>query len=147
MYSHCCIKNIYITFFFIWFYNFQYSQDVHFMFTIFSLVQKNYQNFVFKKHLILILTYNEKSGIYLFCNEGYTIYIQIKIIVIENQLKKKFKFIFYTIVWKTKLSGVGFIRLDSGREPGLESDMYTVQARSKICPCVPPCTLSIYYIK
>ena len=47
-------KKKYITFFIIWFYNFQYSQDVHFMFTIFSLVQKNYQNFVFeplKKHL------------------------------------------------------------------------------------------------
>ena len=54
-----------------------------------------------------------------------------------------FKFVFYTIVWKTKLSGVGFVRLDSGREPdlsGSESDMYTVQAQSKICPCVPPCT-------
>ena len=44
---------------------------------------------------------------------------------------------------KDKISGVGFLRLDSYREPdlsGLESDMYTVQARSKICPCVPPCT-------
>ena len=44
------------------------------------------------------------------------------------------------IVWKPKLSGVESVRLDSGREPnfsGLESDMYTVQARSKICPCVP----------
>ena len=50
--------------------------------------------------------------------------------MIENQLKKMFKFVFYTIVWKTKLSGVGFVRLDSGREPdlsGSESDMYTVQ--------------------
>ena len=56
-----------------------------------------------------------------------------------------FKFVFYTIVRKTKLSGVGFVRLDPGREPdlsGSESDMYThtVQARSKICPCVPPRT-------
>ena len=35
------------------------------------------------------------------------------------------------------------VRLDSGREPNLsgsESDMYTVHVRSKICPCVPPCT-------
>ena len=61
---------------------------------------------------------------------------KIKITVIENRLKKMLKFVFYTIVWKTKLSGVGFVRLDSGREP----DMYTVQARSKICPCVPPRT-------
>ena len=33
--------------------------------------------------------------------------------------------------------------MNSGKEPNLfgsESDMYTVQARSKICPCVPPCT-------
>ena len=33
----------------------------------------------------------------------------------------------------TKLSGVGFVRLDSGRElnlSGSESDMYTVHARS-----------------
>ena len=54
-----------------------------------------------------------------------------------------FKFIFYTIVWKTKLSGVGLIWLDSGREPNLsgsESDMYTVYAQSKICPCMPPRT-------
>ena len=38
---------------------------------------------------------------------------------------------------------VGFLRLDSGREPhlwGSESDMYTVHAQSKICPCLPPCT-------
>ena len=50
--------------------------------------------------------------------------------VIENQLKKMFKFVFYMIVWKTKLPGVGFLRLNSGREPNLlgsESDMYTVQ--------------------
>ena len=33
-------KKIYTTFFIIWFYNFQYSQDVQFMFIIFSLVQK-----------------------------------------------------------------------------------------------------------
>ena len=69
--------------------------------------------------------------------------IQIKIIVIKNRLKKMFKFVFYMIVWKTKLSGVWFLRLDSGREPNFsvsESDMYTVHARSEICPCVPPCT-------
>ena len=74
-----------------------------------------------------------------FCKEGY-IYIQIKKIVIENQLKKS---VFYAIVWKTKLSEVGIVRLDSGREPNLsgsESNMYTVHARSKICPCVPPHT-------
>ena len=41
-------KKIYTSFFIIWFYNFQYSQDVHFMITIFSLVQENYQNFVFE---------------------------------------------------------------------------------------------------
>ena len=36
-----------------------------------------------------------------------------------------------------------FVRLDSGREPNLlgsESDMYTVHAWSKICPCMPPRT-------
>ena len=41
------------------------------------------------------------------------------------------------------MSGVGFVRLDSGREPNLsgsESDMYTVHARSKICPSMPPRT-------
>ena len=48
--------------------------------------------------LKVIESYNEKSGIYFFCNEGYTIYIQIKIIVIKNQLKKMFKFVFHTIV-------------------------------------------------
>ena len=50
------LKNMYQI---IRFNNFQYSQDVLFMFTIFSLVQKNNQNFVFaplKKHLILILS-------------------------------------------------------------------------------------------
>ena len=38
---------------------------------------------------------------------------------------------------------VGFVRLVSGREPdlsGSESDMNTVHAWSKICPCMPPCT-------
>ena len=55
-----------------------------------------------------------------------------------------FKFLFYMIVWKTKLSRDGFVRLDSGEEPdmsGPESDMYTVHAWSKICLCVPPSTL------
>ena len=50
-----------------------------------------------------------------------------------------FKFVFYMSVLKTKLSGAGFVRFDSGREPdllGSESDMFTVHARSKICPCV-----------
>ena len=47
------------------------------------------------------------------------LYIQKKIIVIENQLKKLYKFVFYMIVWKTKLFGVGFVRLDSGIEPNL----------------------------
>ena len=43
------------------------------------------------------------------------------------------------------LLGVGFVRLDSGREPNLsgsESDMSTVHARSWICPCLPPRTRS-----
>ena len=56
---------------------------------------------------------------------------------------KMFKFLFYMIVCKTKLSKVEFVWLDSGREPNLsgsESDMSTVHARSKICPCVPPST-------
>ena len=60
------------------------------------------------------------------------------------------------IVGMAKLSGVGLVRLDSshsGREPNLsgsESDMYTVHAQSKICPCKPPRTwqtLGIYYGK
>ena len=65
-----------------------------------------------------------------------------KIILIKNRLKKMFKFIFYKIVWKTKLSGVGFVRF-FGRELdflGSASDTFTVHAQIKICPCVPPCT-------
>jgi len=53
------------------------------------------------------------------------------------------------IVWKTKLSGVRFVRLNS-REPylsGSGSDMYTLYARNKICPCVPPRTRAIKIIK
>ena len=38
-------KKIYTTLYIIWF---QYSQDVLFIFTIFSLAQKNYRNFVFE---------------------------------------------------------------------------------------------------
>ena len=62
----------------------------------------------------------------------------------RKSAEKMLKFVFYTILWKLELSGVGFVRLDSGREhnlSGSESDMYVVHARSKICPCVPPSTL------
>ena len=34
----------------------------------------------------------------------------------------------------------GSTQVGSPYKSGLESDMYTVQARSKICPCVPPRT-------
>ena len=57
-----------------------------------------------------------------------------------------FKFVFYMSVLKTKLSGAGFVRFDSGREPdllGSESDMYTVHAQSKICQIVRACNLAL----
>ena len=44
---------------------------------------------------------------------------------------------------KDKIVRSRFVWLDSGREPNLlgsESDMYTVHARRKICPCMPPRT-------
>ena len=44
---------------------------------------------------------------------------------------------------KDKIVRSRIVRLDSGRESylsGSESDMSTVHARSKICPCLPPCT-------
>ena len=75
--------------------------------------------------LKVIESYNEKSGMYIFFfNKGY---IQTKIIVIENLLKKWF--IFYMIVRKTKLLRVGFVRLDSAQA---ESPIFP--ARSRICP-------------
>ena len=78
--------------------------------------------------LKVIESYNEKSDIFFFVTKAIH---KNKDNCDQNLLKKMFKFVFYTIVGKTKLSGVRFVRLDSGREPdlsGSESDMYTVQA-------------------
>ena len=115
-------KKIYTTFFIIWFYNFQYSQDVQFMFILFSLVQKIIR--IFRLWTLKKTQSASKLNIIQSCAEGNNIYIKCT----------------FWLCWKLK---VGFVRLDSGREPdlsGSESDMYTVHARSKICPCLPTCT-------
>ena len=58
-----------------------------------------------------------------------------------RQCKVELIKLFYSLTVLLKGVGVRFVGLDSGREPNLsdsESDMSTVHARSRICPCVPP---------
>ena len=58
---------------------------------------------------------NEKSYIYFFERR---LNIQKKDNCDRQSAEKKlFKFVFYMVVRKTKLLGVGFVPLDSGREP------------------------------